>query len=262
MLEELEGLRSPVNEMKESPELSSQELDYLKECVAPPRPESLALRIDEIQNSVPPKAIDSNPQIAELIEPVRDKIPSKYLEAPTDMEQVDQISDVMVATKGLEFDEWQKLSLSERVALLNNLEKQIAEIEHRPACPIYVENLGEIREVDGDLQGHMGNHQTDIFGREKIVINSELVNSNNMRFYNEVLDTVVHEGRHSYQTYNLEQRETHTSKGDLTNWHINMERYGYQSAQLWGFKAYWMQPIEADARKFAEDVLIAYKKKL
>ena len=147
------------------------------------------------------------------------------------------------------------------MALLNNLEKQIAEIEHRPACPIYVENLGEIREVDGDLQGHMGNHQTDIFGREKIVINSELVNSNNMRFYNEVLDTVVHEGRHSYQTYNLEQRETHTSKGDLTNWHINMERYGYQSAQLWGFKAYWMQPIEA-ARKFAEDVLIAYKKKL
>ena len=85
MLEELEGLRSPVNEVKESPELSSQELDYLKECVAPPRPESLALRIDEIQNSVPPKAIDSNPQIAELIEPVRDKIPSKYLEAPTDM---------------------------------------------------------------------------------------------------------------------------------------------------------------------------------
>ena len=41
-----------------------------------------------------------------------------------------------------------------------------------------------------------------------------------------------------------------------------MERYGYQNAQLWGFKAYWMQPIEADARKFAEDVLTAYKKKL
>ena len=262
MIEELEGFKRSAIEQKETSELSNNELDYLKECLAPPRPESLALRIDELQNSVPPKALDSNPQIAEVIEPIKDKIPSKYLEAPTDMEQVEQISDLMIDTEGLKFDEWQKLSLSERVNLLNNLEKKIAEIEHRLSCPIKVEDIGTIKKVDGELQGHMGYHQTTLFGGEKIVINSELVKSNDYTFYKEVLDTVIHEGRHSYQTYNLEQRETHTSKGDLTNWHINMERYGYQNAQLWGFKAYWMQPIEADARKFAEDVLTAYNKKL
>lgn len=260
MLEELESIKPSGTRLNEVSELSYKELDYLKECIAPPRPESLALRIDELQKCTPPKALDSNPQIAEVIEPIKDKIPSKYLEAPTDMEQVDRISDLMIETEGLKFCDWQKLSLSERVNLLNDLEKHIAEIEHRPACPILAEDLGKIKEVKGELQGHMGYHQSA--DGEKIVINSELLKSNNLVFYKEVLDTVIHEGRHSYQTYNLEQRETHTSKGDLTNWHVNMERYGYQNAQLWGFKAYWMQPIEADARKFAEDVLTAYNKKL
>ncbi len=262
MLNGLEDLASASKDNQRGLELSKSELEYIKECVAPPRPESLALRIDEIQNSDPPKAIDSNPQIAEIIEPIRDKIPSQYLESPNDMEQVDMISDVMIDTEGLRLADWKNLLLSDRVELLNNLEHKIAEIEHRPPCPIEVKDLGEIKENAGALQGHMGYHETTFWGGEKIVINSELVRSNEFSFYNEVLDTVIHEGRHSYQTYNLEQRETHTSKGDLTNWHVNMDKYGYQNAQLWGFKSYWMQPVEADARKFAEDVLTAYKNKL
>ena len=158
--------------------------------------------------------------------------------------------------------EWKELGLEERVKLLNELESRIAEIEHRPACPIEVKDLGKISEYKGMLQGHMGYHETTLWGGERIVINSELVKSNNPKYFNEVLDTVIHEGRHSYQTYNLEHRETHTSKGDLTNWKTNMNEYGYQNAALCGFKLYWMQPVEADARKFAEDVLNAYKSKL
>ena len=106
----------------------------------------------------------------------------------------------------------------------------------------------------------MGYHEKGLLG-ERIVINSELVKSDNPNCYFEVLDTVVHEGRHSYQTYNMEQRQTHTSYGDLTNWKTNLDKYGYQDAQICGFKLYWMQPVEADARKFAEDVLTAYKEK-
>lgn len=263
MIEDLERSSLTIDNPLEGKELSNNELEYLKECVVPPHPEVLVQRIDEMQDCEPPKALDSDPQFAELIEPIRDKIPSIYLEAPTDMEQVEQISDTMIKMEGLRLDEWMNLSLEQRVELLNELEVKIAEIEHRPACPIEVEDLGEITEKGGQLQGHFGYHSSStIFSGERIVINSELVKSDNPLFYREVLDTVVHEGRHSYQTYNLEHRETHTSRGDLTNWHINMERYGYQNAQLWGFKAYWMQPIEADARKFAEDVLTAYKNKL
>ena len=243
MLEELDEIRLATNEQSQLKELSDSELEYIQECIAPPDPEALVQRIDELQEGfVPPMAIDSNPKIAEMIEPIRDSIPSEYLEAPSDMEQVEQISDVMIDLEGLHFEEWKDLSLEERVEVLNDLERRISKIEHRPACPIQVENLGYITEGYGRLQGHMGYHQTTFWGSERIVINSELVKSNNPLFYNEVLNTVVHEGRHSYQTFNVEKRETHTSKGDLTNWHVNLEKYGYQDAQLCGFKAYWMQP--------------------
>ena len=262
MLEELDEIRTATSEDLRLREVSANELEYVQECLAPPNPEALVQRIDEIQDSVPPLSIDSNPQIAEMIEQVRDSIPPEYLEAPSDIKQVEQISDMMVMKEGLRFEEWKELSLDERVELLKDIERDIARIEHRPSCRIEIENLGKITEGNDGLQGHMGRHETSFWGGERIVINSELLKSNNPRFYSEVLDTLVHEGRHSYQTYNLEHRETHKSKGDLTNWHINMEKYGYQSAQLYGFKDYWMQPIEADARKFAEDVLTAYMKKL
>lgn len=238
------------------------ELEYINECVRPPRVDDLIERIDNIQGCLPPKALDSDPFIAEIIEPIKDQIPAEYLEAPSDMEQVNQISDVMLETKGLKLDEWKEFTIEQRTEVLNELECRIAQIEHRPACPIIVKYLGPVSESNGKLQGHLGTHVTTCLGEEYININSELLKSDNPICHRKVLDTVIHEGRHSYQTYNLEQRETHTSQGDLTNWQINLEKYGYQDAQMCGFKAYWMQPIEADARKFAEDVLTAYNNKL
>lgn len=261
MIEDYEGILSPTLQSNKNMELSKDGVEYIKECITPPRPDVLALRIDELQKSEPPKALDSNPQIAELIEPIKNNIPSFYMEAPTDMEQVEQISDILASTEGIRIEEWKELSLNDREKLLNKIERQIAEIEHRHPCPIEIKNLGKISETNGMLLGHMGVHETSVWG-EKIVINSELVKSNHPLFYKEVLDTVLHEGRHSYQTYNLKHRETHTSKGDLTNWRVNFNKFGYQNAELCGFKAYWMQPIEADARKFAEDVLTAYKRKI
>ncbi len=260
MLENMESMSSPSIEDTKTTDYSKIELEYIKECINPPQPEELAMRIDIIQGGKPPKAIDSDSRIAEMIEPIRDQIPSEYLEAPNDMEQVDQISDVMRDTAGLKLEEWKELSIDQRVELLNQLETKIADIEHRPACPIEVENLGKLLEVDGKICGHMGYHENGFLG-ERIVINSELVKSDSPVFLDNVLDTVMHEGRHSYQTYNMEQRQTHASHGDLTNWKVNLDKYGYQDAQLFGFRAYWMQPVEADARKFAEDVLTAYKEK-
>lgn len=262
MIEDIEGLSSYSNDANKAEGLSDTVLEYVGECISPLRIDELVERIDEIQGKYPPSAIDSNPQIAELLAPVKDQIPVEYLEAPSDFEQVSEISDVMAGMEGLRPEEWQNLSIEERVELLNQLESRVAEIEHRPACPIEAEDLGFVYEMCGELQGYMGYHQSDIFGNERIVINTELLASNDPTYFREVLDTVIHEGRHSYQTYNLDSRETHTSQGDLTNWQINRNDMGYQDAEKCGFRAYWMQPIEADARKFAEDVLTAYQKKI
>ena len=222
MLEKIEDIASAASDAQSVERISDLELEFIGECIDPPKPEELAIRIDDITGGIPPKAIDSNPQIAEMLEPIRDQIPPKYLEAPNDMEQVSQISDMMADTIELRPENWKQLSQEERLAVLNDLEIKIAEIEHRPPCPIYTSQA----------------------------------------CFKETLNTLVHEGRHSYQTYNMTERATHTSQGDLTNWHKNMEEFGYQSVQKCGFKAYWLQPIEADARKFAEDVLTAYEKKI
>ena len=260
MMESIEDLSSSFSDSAQSVEVSQVELDFIGECVSPPMPEELAMRIDDITGGVPPKAIDRNPEIAEMIEPIRDQIPSSYLEAPTDMEQVDQISDVLVETPELRPENWVELSLEDKVAVLNDLECKIAEIEHRPACPISAKDMGPIERHGDNLFGSMGVHTTSIWG-ESITVNSRLLNSDNPLYFKEALDTLVHEGRHSYQNYNLYEREIHTSQGDLTNWRRNLDGFGYQNAQKCGFKLYWMQPIEADARKFAEDVLTAYYKK-
>ena len=155
----------------------------------------------------------------------------------------------------------------QELRVLNNLVSgyvdlaEIAAIEHRPPCPIYTKDMGAIEKRGDMLLGSMGVHVSGLLG-ESITINSRLLESDDPVFFKEALDTLIHEGRHSYQTYNMIDRETHTSQGDLTNWHRNLDEFGYQSPQQSGFKAYWMQPIEADARKFAEDVLTAYERKL
>lgn len=264
MIEDIEDVSQTHDEGIGSSEMREIELDYIMECIQPPDPEGLIERIDDIEGGKPPKAVDSNPEIAEIIEPVRDQIPSKYLEAPTDMEQVEQISDYMRNLEGLNPKDWKNLTIEERVDLLNRVEQAAADVEHRPSCPITIEDLGEVKESNGQLVGSMGYHKSANFlGDERIVINSELVAKNSPEAFNECLDTVIHEGRHSYQTYNLENRQTHQSQGDITNWRTNLDpnEIGYQDPETYGFKDYWLQPVEADARKFSEDVLTKYKSK-
>lgn len=68
-----------------------------------------------MSNRQPPLAIDSNPQVSEIIEPIRDQVPNEYLEAPSDIEQVEQISEVMQGIEGLDYDSWKNLTVDERL---------------------------------------------------------------------------------------------------------------------------------------------------
>lgn len=250
MLEDYEGINSEKNlEVADSNEvLSDSKIAYLQECMSPASAEALVDRIDELGSDVPPKAIDSNAEIAELIEPVKDQIDSKYLEAPNDFEQVEMASDAMLEINGTRYDEWVRMTPSERLAAMQKVEDTIAEIAHRPACEVRCEQLGK---------GHYGYYDPST---KTITLNSRYLESG-LISYKETLDTIVHEGRHAYQDYNLTERQVHTSPGDLTNWRVNHDRFGYQSSQVYGAKLYWMQPVEADARKFAEDVFTKFSEK-
>ena len=229
--------------------LSCAESEYINECVEGGHPSALIDRIDELQDSFPPKAIDSNAQIADLIEPIRDQIDRIYLEAPNDFEQVERASDAMLDIEGTRYKDWERMSPSQRLEAMQKVENAIAEISHRPPCEVRCQEMSS---------NHLGYFDPS---SKTITLNARYL-GNDTTSYRETLDTIVHEGRHAYQHYNLTVRQVHASPGDLTNWRINEDKYGYQSSQVYGFKLYWMQPIEADARKFAEDVFKKFNDKI
>ncbi|NDV59085.1 hypothetical protein [Bacteroides sp. 519] len=229
--------------------LSESQQNYLQEVLPLGNHDVLVNRIDELNDSHPPKAIDSNKEIAELIEPIKDQIDTKLLEAPNDFVQIEQVSDAMCEVEGLRYDDWKELSFDERMDTLNKLESIMAEITHRPASVVLAKELGE------GCCGYFNSMS------KEIVISSEHIKGESIECYANVLDTLIHEGRHAYQDYNLNEREVHPRQGELSNWRTNELDYGYRDVETYGFEHYAMQPVEADARAFAEDVLKQYMEK-
>lgn len=256
--------------MEGSGELSENEKDYIQEVLPLEDPELLVARVDELAGRYPPQAVDSNPEVAEMLIPAMDYLDSRYLEAPNDFEQAEMLSDSMVGIEGVEYDSWREMSLEERGAVLQEIENRAAEIEHRPACRVELRSLGV---GPGAEAGHFTSRCLPTMSREEVMealseqpvitINKDLLDSS-YEGYKEALDTVIHEGRHVYQECNLYEREVHPSSGDLTNWRWNEFECSYQSydSTYLGEKLYWMQPLEADARKFAEDVLSKFESKI
>ena len=239
-LENIEGLSSNPDYEGISG-LSDNYRDYIQEVLPTQDQELIVARIDELSSTQPPQAIDANPEVAALLGDFVESFDTKYLEAPNDIEQAEQISDAMLEIEGTDYDGWRALSPQERVDMLQRVENAAAKIAHRNPCPIVVRSLGD---------NHYGFYSPET---KTITLNSDYLNGDG-NSYKMSLDTVIHEGRHAYQDYNLNERQVHSSPGDLTNWYLNHYKYGYQDVQTYGFCRYWMQPVEADARKFAEDV--------
>ena len=238
--------------------LSSTESNYIEEVLPYKDSDLLAARIDEMGASMPPKSItdycisgiENMFRPSEfLIEPMKDDINPLYLEAPSDSVQISESVEAMESIDGLSFDDWKDSTFDQKVNSLQALENSIAEIAHRPPCQINVENLGE------------GNYGFFDPNTKDITVNSMYIDSNGFNDYKETLDTIVHEGRHAYQDYNMTEREVHPRGSEVENWRLNNDsQLGYLNAQRWGFELYQYQPMEADARAFAGDVLNQYLK--
>lgn len=237
-------------ENTERAKFSAEQIEYVQEVFPLYNIDLLVSRIDELNDCKPPKAIDSDRGMAEALTPIKPEINPLYLESPQDFAQAEEISDIMMELEGLEYEDWKSLSLDGRMNVLQELENQVAAIAHRPPCTIVTESLGS---------GHLGYYA---IGSDQITLNSDYVKSELFLDYKETLDTLIHEGRHAYQDYNLHIREVHPRQGDISNWSLNQFSHGYQDVKHCGFKAYEMQPLESDARAFAEDVLKCYQEKI
>lgn len=194
----------------------------------------------------------------------------KYLEAPSDKVQQEQIASAMYEMEDLRHENWTDLSLKGKVKLLNELEQKIAAIEHRPASNIRSEQM------EPDLMGYQ--LDGDIALNESVLELSDVKPEIRER----VFETLLHEGRHAYQHYNVEERMVHQSAAEVETWRENMQVPGLEYAsgepvriplfgnftytneglaQI-GARLYYYQPLEIDARVFAADAMSEYRKKL
>ena len=179
------------------------------------------------------------------------------LEAPQDYVQIEAVGETLANCEELRWENWQNLELSEKVEVLNDIESRIAAIEHRPPCPVRAGNdMGQLEVTSYGVFGHLGGYRT---GSKDITLNPELLTSDNPMVYREMLDTLVHEGRHAYQDYNVNVCEVHPRHSEVASWSETMAggKWGYwgDCSNELGQRLYEQQAIEIDARNFAHDVL-------
>lgn len=189
---------------------------------------------------------------------------SENLEFVTDLEMTKGIAEYLESVSKLKYENWCNLTLEQREELLNEMEKNIAEIEHRPALRVELEDME---------QEHFG-YQDE--ANHKIVLNSRLVGVNSTAMHREVIDTIVHEGRHAYQHYNVDVKLIHESSSEVKSWEQNFYSAEYQyyrcgTQKIYipyndgtmhdvDFRLYYYQPVETDARDFSGDVLVKLEK--
>lgn len=270
MIEDIEGLEYSPKRCSEG--LTDQQTKYLSELNASPN--EWADR-DDIQQWITASAIDARMEelgvpvdqrselayevfIGDMADVYDDFIADNYdsnecvfknqlLEAPQDYIQIEQISDVLTNCEELNYDNWISLELLEKENVLNTLEERIAEIEHRPACHIH------LAELEDRCWGGYNPESKDI------TINSQYAEKSDYRTYCEIIDTLVHEGRHAYQDYNVNVTEIHPRHSEVATWAETMEggKWGYwgDCSTLMGQRLYEQQSIEIDARNFAGDVM-------
>lgn len=168
--------------------------------------------------------------------------------APTMEVQALMIDQVFDEMPELQYENWVNLDLSERVEALNEFEAQIAAIAHRPAIEVHAEDM------EDNLRGY--------FNGTGVYINDDLVSSNTPEAYRSTIQNLLHEGRHAYQDYNIYVQEVEPISTMVDAWRINLEELGYESGDYLFFKdigymRYYTQPVEVDARMFAETALNA-----
>lgn len=274
MLEDLdkniEGLRD-LGDSEGTHELQSNEVEYLSELQMPSdrwnelsgaeQTEHLNLIVARMEELNLPDSMDRQEIIRGLFSP---EITEAYLqiEAPQDFMQIEQVSDTLASCEELQLENWEQLELSEKVEVLNDLEARIAAIEHRPPCPIRAEDKGPVTIADGKVWGLLGGYCP--IGKD-ITINTRMLENNTPEALRETLDTLVHEGRHAYQEYNVNECEVHPRHSEVESWAEIIDgkwEYWGDTSDILGQRLYEQQSIEIDARNFAADVLDKFQTKL
>lgn len=155
--------------------------------------------------------------------------------APSDARQ---ISDAIARLKQIPEvrpESWQALDPHERFQTMGVVETMMADVQGRPARELVSEETS---------RGEFG-----YFNGEKIhVSNDELERGSAW----ENVDTIIHEGRHAYQRYAIDNPDFHPDSRQVEAWRQNFTDY---KDPQYDIEAYRKQPLEADAWSYAAAVV-------
>ena len=146
-------------------------------------------------------------------------------------------------------DRWETLEEPKKLEVLQAVENQMALEAGRPSCP--VEGRWLYTGQDGITLGAFSP------GRQTIYINTSQFDPDARygRDPDRILTACIHEGRHAYQHQVAEGLVTHPDPEEAESWKENLSDDNYISYKE-NPVAYYLQPVEADARSFAEDRMV------
>lgn len=144
-------------------------------------------------------------------------------------------------------EKWKNLSLEKKVESLQAVENEIARRCHRLPCEVKAVFMQPCRNGI-QLGGYSPVSKDIVLNADQLMPESEYGDN-----YRNALDTVLHEGRHAYQDQAVSGCVYHENVRELQEWKANMEPGGYIAFSQ-NPRAYYQQPIEKDARAFAENM--------
>ncbi|MDL1896042.1 hypothetical protein FBQ82_07205 [Anaerolineae bacterium CFX7] len=160
--------------------------------------------------------------------------PALDFEIQTDV-QVQQAVDEINQVEGIQPEVWENLNAGERLGVLQSIEDRMAGIQGRP--PVII----GAREMDASTFGG--------WNGQAIELNAAHLQSDMP--VSEFIDTIVHEGRHAFQDYAIQNPGVVNDENIVNAWAENRMPGNYLRAEEYGQELYLAQPLEADAWAFA-----------
>ena len=140
---------------------------------------------------------------------------------------------------------WNTLEESEKIEVLQSIENHMAFESHRIACPVDGKFL--YTGTDGIV---IGTYDPD---SRCIYINSTQFEPSAKygKDADTLINTCIHEGRHAFQHQAVDGIAFHSNREEVEAWRSNLQSGNYISFRE-NPRAYYNQPVEVDARSFAE----------
>ena len=153
----------------------------------------------------------------------------------SDDQQIGCASIVLNEMAAIQTETWATLDERSRVKTLQEIEGIMAVYQSRPAAQII------IKDMDPHVYGYYDNNI--------IYINKSHLLKKDAR---DVVETMLHEGRHSYQHFVINHPSVHLDVKQVNKWRKNFRHY--LSPSIYGQELYESQPVEMDARAYAENI--------